>query len=66
MRTLILLLMIAAGTGVLLYCRVDLGMSWDDISASLSGLVPRILAIAVVLAGLAATITYMARAGRDE
>lgn len=66
MRTLILLMMIAAGTGALLYCRVNLGMSWDDMSAAIDSLLPRALAIAVLVAGLAATIMYMTRSRRAE
>lgn len=66
MRTLILLLMIAAGTGAMLYCRVNLGMSWDQMSASIEGLLPRMLVIAVVVGALAATLKFIARSDRAE
>lgn len=66
MRTMILLLMIAVGTVALLYCRVNLGMSWDNMSAGIEGLLLRALAIAVLVAGLAATIMYMARSRSAE
>lgn len=66
MRTLILLLIIAAGTGAILYFRVNLGMNWDDMSAALGGKLSMILHLAVVVAGLAATITFMSRAGQDD
>lgn len=66
MRTLILLLMIVVGTGAMLYCRVNLGMSWEQMTAAIEGLLPRMLAISAVVAGLAATLGYIARRDRAE
>lgn len=61
MRTLILLLMIAAGTGAMLYFRVNLEMSWDDMRAAIEAFLPRVWVIGVLVAGMAATLVHMAR-----
>lgn len=66
MRTLILLPMIAAGTCAMLYFRVNLGMSWDQMSAAIEGRLPRMLVIAVVVGALAATLKFMTRPDRAE
>ncbi len=66
MKTLIVFLMIALGVGAVLYCRVNLGMSWDDMSAAIEDLIPRALAIAVVLLGAVATMVYVARLSRAD
>jgi hypothetical protein len=41
-------------------------MSWDDMSAAIESLLPRVLAIAIVVAGMAATLIYISRARRSE
>lgn len=61
MKTLILLIMIAVGVAGILYCRVNLGMSWDDMSKSISGLLPRMLSLLAVFGAFAATLLYMNR-----
>lgn len=66
MRTLILLLMIVAGTAAILYFRVNQGMSWDDMRAAIEEFLPKIWVVAVLVAGLAATLAYTARKAPSE
>lgn len=66
MKTLILFLMIALGVAGVLYCRVNLNMSWNDMSAAIEGFLPRALTIGIVLVGMAGTAIYIARTGRSE
>lgn len=66
MKTLILFLMIALGVAGILFCRVNLDMSWDDMSAGIETLLPRVLAIGIVVVGMAATLIYVACSGRSK
>lgn len=66
MKTLILYLMIAFGVAGVLYCRVNLSMSWDDMSAAIESILPRVLVMGVVVAGMAVTFYSIARPGRSE
>lgn len=66
MKTLFLYLMIALGVAGILYCRVNLGMSWNDMNAAIENIIPRALSIGVVLLGAAATLIYVSRLGRSK
>lgn len=62
MKTLILFMMIMAGTAALLFFRVNMGMSWDDISQALKGdVIPRMLTLLVVVGALAVTVAIMSK-----
>lgn len=66
MRTFLLLMMMALGAAALLYCRVNLGLSWDDMSTSIEGLLGKVWSLAVMLGALAATVAYIAPSGRSR
>lgn len=52
MKELVLFLLIIGGVVGILHARVDLGMSWDEMSAGLQPIV-QYLILAIVMAGLA-------------
>ncbi len=66
MKTLFLVLMIALGVAGVLYCRVNLGMSWSDMSGAIESLIPRGAALVVVLLGAVVTLGYISRLGNAE
>lgn len=59
MKTTILFLMIALGGAGVLYCRVNLGMSFDAQAATLESIIPRLFVICVVVWAAAAALAYM-------
>lgn len=62
MKTLILLLMVAAGVAGILYFRVNVGMSWDEMSQVMKGdVIPRLLMLVVVVGALAVTVAIMSK-----
>lgn len=58
MKILGLFLMIALGTAALLYCRVDLGMNWSDMSSAIDGTIPKLLIVGVALLGVVLPLGY--------
>ncbi|MES2877503.1 MAG: hypothetical protein V4713_03705 [Pseudomonadota bacterium] len=62
MKMLILFLTIVAGTAALLFFRINMGMSWDDMSQVLKGdVIPRMLTLLVVVGALAVTVAIMSK-----
>lgn len=62
MKTLVLLVMMAIGVATILYFRVNVGMSWDEMSQASEGDVLRLLVIAlVIVGGLAVTVAFMSK-----
>lgn len=61
MKTLFLYLLIALGVAGILYCRVNLGMSWGDMSTTLKNLLPRMMSVGIVLACFVGTLLYVNR-----
>lgn len=61
MKSLILVLLILIGTAGLLYTRVDLGMSWDDISQALESRLASMAFLAVAIFGGAVAASWILR-----
>ena len=67
MRTLVYLLMIAVGVSAILYCRVNLGMSWDEMALSLEeGFIPRLRFIAVYVLSLVTAVACVKYLNRSR
>ena len=66
MRTLTLLLMIAAGVAAVLYCTVNLGMSWDDMTLTLESFIPRLISLCVYVWATVAGVAYAKHRNRDR
>jgi putative effector of murein hydrolase LrgA (UPF0299 family) len=61
-KTLLLFVFIAVGVALMLYFRVNEGMSWDDMSSALKhDILPRAIAILVVIGAAAYTVKFMNR-----
>lgn len=65
MKSVFLLLLTITGVAAILYCRVNLNMRWDDMNVGLINLIPRMLSIAVLLAGMVATVFFINRRTND-
>lgn len=67
MRTLVYLLMIAVGVSAILCCRVNLGMSWDEMALSLEeGFISRLRFIAVYVLSLVAAVACVKYLNRNR
>jgi uncharacterized membrane protein YidH (DUF202 family) len=62
MKTLILLFLVAVGVAVILYFRVNVGMSWDEMSQALKdNILPRLGVALVVFGAFVFTVVKMAK-----
>lgn len=62
MKTLLLLVLVAIGVAVILYFRINVGMSWDEMSQALEkNIIPRLLMLLVVLGAFVFTVVKIAK-----
>lgn len=62
MKTLLLLVFAVIGVAGILYFRVNVGMSWDEMSQALkSEVIPRLVMLLVVFGALAFTVARITK-----